>query len=114
MAYNIYSSKLFNISDLIKMHQGGVAYPVSFELSPVVDNRKSYYGKAIVVMWNDNKYLLSYNTPVAMVDKEGNFSRLWGGYSATTMRHVNSFHAAFANAPGGGKAWWDKLPVEQY
>lgn len=34
-----------------------------------------------------------------------------GGYSATTMRHVNSF-LSFYDMNGGGKAWWDTQPVE--
>lgn len=36
---------------------------------------------------------------------------MWGGYSATTMRHVNSF-LSFYDINGGGKAWWDMQPVE--
>ena len=34
-----------------------------------------------------------------------------GGYSATTMRHVNSF-LSFYDMNGGGKSWWDMQPVE--
>ena len=40
----------------------------------------------------------------------GRFFRAWGGYSATTMCHVNSFLEA-EGMNGGGKAWWDKQPV---
>lgn len=52
---------------------------------PTMDNRKSFYGKAKVI------------------EKEN-------GYSATTMRHVNSFLQFFGVA-GGGKSWWDSLEV---
>lgn len=38
-------------------------------------------------------------------------SRRRGGYSATTMRHVNSF-LSFYDMNGGGKSWWDMQPVE--
>ena len=76
------------------------------------DNRKSFYGKAKIIMQNDgNKIILqSYNTYVGYIIN-GIFYRTWHGYSVTTMRHVNAFLAAFG-VPGGGKAWWDNLPVE--
>lgn len=53
-------------------------------------DRKSFYGKAFVIEKNGVIYLRSYNTIVAKIEK-GVFIRVWGGYSATTMRHVNSF-----------------------
>lgn len=37
---------------------------------------------------------------------------MWGGYSATTMRHVNSF-LSFYDMNGGGKSWWNMQPVEK-
>ena len=43
--------------------------------------------------------------------RRGWFVRMWGGYSATTMRHVNSF-LSFYDMNGGGKSWWDMQPVE--
>lgn len=81
----------------------------TYELTPT-DNRKSFYGKAKVInRGNGIIELLSYNTIVARI-KDGNFERLWGGYSATTMRHINSFIDTFGIA-GGGKAWWESLAV---
>lgn len=76
------------------------------------DNRKSFYGKAKVIVQNDgNKIILqSYDTYVGYIIN-GIFHRTWSGYSVTTMRHVNAFLTTFG-VPGGGKAWWDKLPVE--
>lgn len=80
-----------------------------YELTPV-DGRKSFYGKAVVFEKdNGEKVLQSYNTEVCKITS-GEFVRLWSGYSATTMRHVNSFLQRFG-IPGGGKAWWDALPV---
>lgn len=82
----------------------------AFELIP---NRgqKSFYGKAVVFRGADGKFFLrSYGTIVASVDREGNFSRHWGGYSATTMRHVDAFVSYFCKS-GGGKKWWDAQPV---
>lgn len=80
-----------------------------YELIPT-DGRKSFYGKAVVFEKdNGEKILQSYNTEVCKITS-GEFVRLWSGYSATTMRHVNSFLQRFG-IPGGGKAWWDALPV---
>jgi N12 class adenine-specific DNA methylase len=83
-----------------------------YELSPMGNDRaKSYYGKARVVEKdNGEKVLISYNTGVCKITKSGELVRLWGGYSATTMRHVNSFLLLFDIA-GGGKAWWDTLTI---
>lgn len=80
------------------------------ELRPI-DNRKSFYGKCCIIEKdNGEKVLLSYNTEVCKITSGGEFVRMWDGYSATTMRHVNSFLAYF-NIPGGGKAWWDAQAI---
>ena len=63
---------------------------MKYEVIPQ-NGRKSFYGKAIVTESNGNKTLTSYTTDVARIDKEGNFFKLWGGYSVTTMNHVNAF-----------------------
>lgn len=82
------------------------------ELSPV-DNRRSFYGKA-KMMYDDAAavYVLhSYGTPVCTYSPNNDtFTRLWSGYSATTLRHVNAFRDAFC---GGklSKAAWCALPV---
>lgn len=79
------------------------------ELRPV-DGRKSFYGKAVAIERdNGDIELISYNTIVARI-RNGKFERLWSGYSATTMRHINSFINTFG-INGGGKAWWDSLEV---
>lgn len=76
---------------------------------PCYDSHKSFYGKAKVEERGEEKILHSYGTPVATISG-GSFTRLWWGYSATTMRHVNSFleHYGFRE---GGKAFWDACPV---
>ena len=81
-----------------------------FDLPAIADNRKSYYGKATVFFAGNRAILKSYETDVAEIDESGNFRRLWDGYSATTMRHINSFCALFG-IDGGGKKWWDSLEV---
>lgn len=82
-----------------------------YELQPN-DSRKSFYGKARVIEKdNGEKVLQSYNTEVCKVTSGGQFVRLWSGYSATTMRHVNSF-LDLVGIAGGGKTWWDAQTVE--
>ena len=77
------------------------------------DRAKSFYGKAKVIETdNGEKVLQSYNTFVCRITAAGRFVRMWGGYSATTMRHVNSF-LSFYDMNGGGKSWWNMQPVEK-
>ena len=78
---------------------------------PCYFTRKSFYGKAVVIEHdNGEKELLSYNTIVCKLLPTGEFVRLWPGYSATTMRHVNAFlyHYGYSY---GGKTWWDTVTV---
>ena len=75
-----------------------------FELSPT-DSRQSFYGKAQVIEKNGVKYLQSYNTIVCKIGRNGKFYRFWDDYSATTIRHVNSFLDLYG-IDGGGKSWW--------
>ena len=77
-----------------------------------IGGQKSYYNKAVQVnMKNGEKFLVSYATAVCKIDKDGNFHRLWGGYSATTMKHINDFNT-YNGVNKGGKAWWDTLEPE--
>lgn len=57
------------------------------------------------------KLLISYDTVVCRIEN-GKFIRMWGGYSATTMRHVNAFCEHYG-IDGFGKSWWDKQEVEK-
>ena len=82
---------------------------ITFELKPT-DGRKSFYGKAVVRQTNGAATLYSYGTPVIRLNRDGRFSRLWAGYSATTMRHVNAFLDHYG-ADGMSKAEWLALPV---
>ena len=80
-----------------------------FELRPM-NGRKSFYGKAEVIERdNGDIELRSYDTIVARI-RNGIFERLWSGYSATTMNHINSFIDIYG-IDGGGKAWWTSLEV---
>jgi hypothetical protein len=75
------------------------------------NNQKSFYGKAIVTE-SDYISLKSYETIVCYIHL-GEFRRTWNGYSATTMKHINTFIDAYGYS-GGGKAWWENLPVEVF
>lgn len=82
-----------------------------YELTPSgYDCAKSFYGKAKVIEKDGETVLQSYDTEVCKITASGKFIRLWGGYSATTMRHINSFIEMFG-IEGGGKKWWDALPT---
>ena len=61
-----------------------------FEL-PCYDGRKSFYGKALVIETENGRYLRSYDTIICFLSYGGSFTKLWDGYSVTTMRHINSF-----------------------
>lgn len=77
------------------------------------ERAKSFYGKAFVIEKdNGEKVLQSYETEVCKITSGGEFVRLWDGYSATTMRHINSFLQFFGIA-GGGKSWWDAQTVKE-
>ena len=68
-------------------------------LKPIHEPKKSYYGKAHVVTDDDGtKVLISYNTPVCKIDKDGEVTllrdkrtRLSWSASPTTLRHVKEF-----------------------
>jgi len=78
------------------------------ELKPA-DYHKSFYGKAIVYTnENGEKVLRSYDTDVCKVDTDGNFIRLWNGYSDTTMRHIRAFLLLFDCDNISKKTWMQK------
>ena len=62
-----------------------------YELNPMFDYRKSFYGKAFVE--SDPKTgdltLKSYGTKVAVI-KAGKL-KVFGTYSVTTLRHIKEF-----------------------
>lgn len=78
------------------------------ELKPT-NSQKSFYGKAMVSFSeNGGKTLYSYGTPIAVINSDGTFEKLWRGYSATTMKHINSFRETFGLSKLS-KSQWEKL-----
>lgn len=61
-----------------------------YELAPN-GSRKSFYGKAKVIVENDTETLVSYDTPIMRRYSSGKLERLWSGWSATTGRHIAAF-----------------------
>ena len=69
-------------------------------------NKGGYYNKAEVIETPYHYFLRSYKTIVCGIDRATNtFQRYWGGESAPTMKHINSFLRDF-NISGGGVHWW--------
>lgn len=60
------------------------------DLKPA-NGQKSFYGKAQVVENNGTETLFSYGTPVVRREQNGEYTRLWDGWSATTGKHIASF-----------------------
>lgn len=68
------------------------------ELSPQHTTRKSFYGKAKLLILNDGTIQLqSYNTVVCEIDTNNRFNMLWDGKSATTSRHIKEFKLQFSD-----------------
>lgn len=62
-----------------------------YELIPT-DGRKSFYGKAVVVVEdNGTETLYSYGTPIVKRLVSGELVEMWDGWTATTGRHIKAF-----------------------
>lgn len=73
--------------------------------------QKSFYGKATTHTTTDGTVILtSYATNVAKI-KNGKLVRLWGGWSATTQRHINAFCETYG-LPTINKKQWEAMPIE--
>lgn len=61
------------------------------ELIPT-DERKSFYGKAQVIVEDDGtETLYSYGTAIIKRTAAGELVKLWDGWTATTGRHIKAF-----------------------
>ena len=61
------------------------------ELCPCHDSAQSFYGKAKVIEIENDVFLSSYDTIVAFYNREAKIPRVYGTYSATTLRHIKEF-----------------------
>lgn len=80
-----------------------------YDLKPT-DGHKSFYGMAKVKDCEETHFLYSYGLMVAGIE-DGLLHRHWGGYSATTMRHINSFCETYGASKINKKKWLE-MPVE--
>lgn len=68
--------------------------------------QKSFYGKAVIIDTIGAIQLRSYNTIVCEIDKATDtFVRMWRGYSATTMKHINAFRETYGYPKLSKKEW---------
>lgn len=75
-----------------------------YELTPT-NGRKSFYGKAKVIIVKNRRYLRSYDTIMGCIDENGKAHRYSDYHSNTTGCHVKSFF-------GDSTDFW-KLPLEK-
>lgn len=78
------------------------------ELKCLYDSHVSFNKKALVIQHKFGEkemYLISYNTIVCSYSPVTGFARYWGGYSATTMRHINEFRRQLGLSSMNKKAW---------
>lgn len=64
--------------------------------------------RAIAIFNGTSKYLQSYDTLILKVDYEKRtITKLWDGYSVTTLKHVNAFMQEYTGALNtfNKKAW---------
>lgn len=66
--------------------------------------------KAMVKRERYGTVLTSYKTEVCMIDNSGKFVKLWDGYSATTMKHINRFREIHGLAGINKRKWVELKP----
>lgn len=77
---------------------------LSYELTP--KKGKSFGRRAFVTEFdNGSRFLMSYGTTICAIDSSRTFRRIWEGYSATTMKHVNAFRDKFGLTPITKDEW---------
>lgn len=88
--YSYYPSYNMTTEDLRNLRNENKA------ISKVYSKTKKICDRAIILYDNYNtKTLKSYHTYICRIDRDGNFTKLWDGYSATTMKHINIFREMF-------------------
>lgn len=66
-----------------------------YELSARFDSRKSFYGKAQVVEYDDGSHALKSYDTIVSTEKDGVVTHL-GKWSNTTSRHQREFERQFS------------------
>lgn len=83
-----------------------------FELTPRFDSRASFYGKAHVIINDDDSLTLrSYDTDILTIDTTARtIIKLWDDWSQTTGRHIIEFAKQY-HLPIANKRAFEVLPV---
>ena len=84
------------------------------KLQPQFSRRKSFYNKAHIITTDDGEIILrSYETNVATYNpRTRTFTKLWNGYSRTTMEHIGEFCKQFDIPFTPTKKNWLNLPYD--
>lgn len=84
------------------------------ELKTQYSRRKSFYKKAHVITTDDGEIILrSYTTNVATYNpRTQQLTKLWNGYSRTTMEHIAEFCNQYAIDFTPNKKNWLNLPYD--
>lgn len=62
--------------------------------------------RALVIKDGNTVYLQSYDTIILSVDiSTGTIKKMWDGYTATTLKHVNAFLKGFNGLQFNKKSW---------
>jgi hypothetical protein len=97
----------------VKKYKPENAYRI-WDLIPVYNGQKSYYGKAKVMENIQGEIILiSYWTEIAKITKEG-LIPLWINYSATTSRHLQDFLYQYGLKGYCKKEWLSLEHGEKY
>lgn len=66
---------------------------------------KGFGNSAIIIPTEHGFILQSYYTEVCEVLSNGEFVKLWNGYSSTTMKHINAFRHYFGMVALSKREW---------
>ena len=75
------------------------------DLKELNGNPRNIYGQAKVFKKGVTFYLISYETVIATYTKKGGLKRTWGGYSRTSLAHLNYFNNYMNLKKLSGAAW---------
>lgn len=79
--------------------------PKMVDLIPV-NNQKSFHGRAKLIYSGNDIYLMSYTTLIAVYNIiNDTITPLWIDYSATTIKHINSFLCLYDFPTVNKKQW---------
>ena len=81
------------------------------------DGRKSFGKKAFMVQYDEYWAVVSYGKEVALVRKteEGmvELTRIWMGYTPTTLRHINSAMSMLVASQKITKKQWESIAYKE-